>query len=32
MTPESIVVLATEFGAPGGIQAVTRDVITSLAA
>lgn len=32
MTPESIVVLATEFGAPGGIQAVTRDVITTLAA
>ena len=32
MTPESIIVLATEFGAPGGIQAVTRDVIAALAA
>ena len=31
MTPESIVVLATEFGARGGIQAVTRDVIATLA-
>jgi len=32
MTPESIIVLATEFGVPGGIQAVTRDVIAALAA
>ena len=32
MTPDSVVVLATEFGASGGIQAVTRDVIATLAA